>query len=149
MKVCPKCQTGNSDEMVLCRDCGAFLGAVLAQEGDTLFKKEMGEYERKQRRNKNLALLGVFLAGALNVLFLIVSIVRGTFLFPEILILFTPVVGYFAVFRSEALFKFSHFNDFYNIDDIRPTDWYYFKNMIGGILMIVMGTVMMGFIALH
>ena len=149
MKICPKCQAGNSDEMVLCRECGVSLGKVSAQDREALLKTETEKYERRQRRSRNLALVGVILSGVLNIFLFITSIIRGTFFFLTVFFLFTPVMGYFFVFRADALFRLSHFEDFENIDDVRLTDWYYFKNMIGGILVMVMGTIMMGVVALH
>lgn len=149
MKICPKCQTGNSDETVMCRECGESLGSVSAQDEEAVLKTEMAKCERRQRCRRNLALSGVILSGALNVFFFIISIIRSTFLFPIVFFLFTPVIGYFCIFRSEALFKYEHQYDIENVNEAKPTDWYYFKNMIGGVMLMVMGNAFMGFIAFH
>jgi hypothetical protein len=145
MKICPKCQTGNSDETVMCRECGASLGTVSAKDEETVLKEEMDKYERRQRRRRNLALSGVILSGVLNVIFFIISVIRSTFYFPTVLFLFMPVFGYLAIFRSDAMFKYEHQYDIANVNEAKPTDWYYFKNAIGGVIIMVMGTAFMGF----
>jgi len=149
MKICPKCQTGNSNETVMCRECGASLGLVSIQDEEAVLKTEVAKYERKQRHKRNLVLSGIILSGVLNIFFFIISIVRGTFLLPIVFFLFTPVMGYFCIFRSEAIFKYEHQYDIENVNEAKPTDWYYFKNMIGGVFIMVMGTAFMGFIAFH
>lgn len=149
MKICPRCQMGNSDETVLCRECGASLGEVIALDEEVLLKKETDKYERRQKHRRNLALSGVVLSGVLNVTFFIVSIIRGTFLFPTVLFLLMPVMGYLFIFRPDAMFKYGYQYDIKNIDEAKPTEWFYFKNMVGGVFIMGLSTVMMGFIAFH
>ena len=138
---------GNRDESVICRECGASLGKVPSQDEEALLKTEMDKYERRQRRRRNLALSGVILSGVLNMAFFVISIIRGTFLFPAVFFLFTPVFGYLAIFRSDALFRYEHQYDIANVNEARPTEWYFLKNTIGGVIILLMGSAMMGFIA--
>jgi hypothetical protein len=140
---------GNNNQAVICRECGTFLGSVSAQDEEVLLEREIKKYELKQKRKQILAYTGVILSGVLNVTFFIISIIRGTFLLPAVLFLFMPVIGYFCIFRSEALFKYEHQYDIENVNEAKPTDWYYFKNMIGGVMLMVMGNAFMGFIAFH
>lgn len=149
MKICPRCQMGNSDETVMCKGCGESLGAVPAQDEEEMLKAETKKYERRQRRRRNLELSGVMLSGVLNAAFFIISIIRSTFFFPIVLFLFMPVMGYLFIFRADAMFKYEYQRFIANVDEAKPTDWYYFKNVVGGIFIMVMSTVFMGYIAFH
>jgi ribosomal protein L40E len=149
MKICPRCQMGNSDGAVLCRECGTSLGMVSSQDEEELLATEIKKYECRQRRKRILAFSGVILSGVLNVSFFIISIIRGTFLFPMVFLLFMPVMGYLFIFRADAMFKYGYQYDIANVNEAKPTDWYYFRNKIGGVYLLVISVVFMGVIAFH
>jgi hypothetical protein len=138
---------GNSNQTVICRECGTSLGSVSAQDEEVLLQKEIEKHERKQRRKQVLAYTGVILSGVLNVTFFIISIIRGTFLLPAVLFLFMPAMGYLFIFRPDAMFRYGYQNYIKNINDVKLTELYYFKSTFGGVFIMVLSTAMMGFIA--
>ncbi len=148
MKICPVCQMGNSNETVMCRECGTSLGAVSIQDAATILKAEMDRYERRQKWLKNLAMTGVILSAVLNVSFFIISIIRHTFFFPVLIVLFMPAVGYLMIFKAEVLFRFEiEVSGNYDIKgEISPTEWYFFKSAILGALAMLLSTVFIGII---
>lgn len=151
MKICPVCQMGNSNETVLCRECGSSLGAVPEQDEEMILKTESDRYERRQRRLRNLKMAGVVLSAALHISLFVVSIIRGTFFFPMLFLLLAPVVGYMMLFRAEKLFqiKINASGDYDVSGEVRPTEWYLFKNAMQGALIMLASIILMGMIAFH
>ena len=151
MKICQACQMGNSNEAVICRECGASLTAVLAQDEEMILKAESDRYDRRQRRFRNLKMAGVILSAALHVSLFAISIIRGTFFFPMLFMLLAPAAGYMMMFRAEKLFqiKIDASGDYDVSGEVRPTEWYLFKNAIQGAMIMLASIILMGMIAFH
>lgn len=151
MKICPVCQMGNSNETVMCKECGTSLGAVPAQDEEVILKTESDRYERKQRRLRNFKMSGVVLSVALHISLFAISIIRGTFFFPMLFLLLAPAAGYMMMFRAEKLFqiKIDASGDYDVNGEVRPTEWYLFKNAIQGALIMLASIILMGMIAFH
>ena len=149
MKICPRCQMGNSNETVMCRECGASLGAAIAQDAEAILKAASDRYERKQRRIRILKVAWVVLASVLHIIFFVIAIIRGTFIFPVLLLLFMPVGGYMMLFHAEAMFQFKidASGDYEIRGEVGPSEWYLFKSTIAGSFIMLASTIFMGIAA--
>ena len=61
MRICPKCETVNKDENVLCANCQEYIGAVAITE-DHDFAKNMVEKASRRVKIRNVIFLVIFLA---------------------------------------------------------------------------------------
>ena len=151
MKVCPVCQMGNSDESMSCKECNAPLGAATVQDGDAILEVESDGYERSQRRFRIFKMAWFVLAVILQICFLVVSIIRGTFAFSVLILLFMPIGGYIMLFHSEAMFKrgIERSLDLEVKGEVSPTVWYLLKCFLGGVLILGLSNFFMAMIAFH
>ena len=60
MRVCPKCQTVNKDENVICANCQEYIGSVPVHS-DPYYGKRMIDHELKRQHIRNMIALGIFL----------------------------------------------------------------------------------------
>ena len=153
MKICPVCQMGNSDDRVICRECDALLGAVTAQDEETILKAESEKYdrwdERRQRTLRIQRMAGGILSAVLHVSFFVISNIRGNFFFVNLLLLFMPAAGYLMIVKAEKMFEIEVIasNDFEFVGEVRPSEYYLAKNFIRGAALMVGSVILMGIIA--
>jgi hypothetical protein len=143
MKICPKCQMGNKDDAMYCKDCGISLSRISIKNIEEQLKKEKARVERKEQRTKQLLCMLVAAFGVLDLVILGFSIFHGTMTFIMLIHLLTLPAGYAAILHPDALFHLNHSKDIENIHDVEPSEWYYYKCKAAGISVMALGTISM------
>ncbi len=144
MKRCKKCFFENPDSNSICEKCYSPLGT--SDEGskdlDAFFEKQ----EQKEKRTKifHLALIPVYLV--ICTVMLIFTLINSDYgadiaVF-YVVALVLCALYYFSIFHTDTLFKIEHISAIANIDDARPSDWYYITSRIGAYIGLVFGVVL-------
>lgn len=139
MKICPKCGMNNKDDAKLCMECSASLHCINVKEAcntEEFFACE----ERKDRRKKRIHLLMIPLYYVIYITFFVLCLLKTTESIVLLLIpLLFPALYYLSIFHPDAIFRFQHMFDISNLEDVEPSDWYYFSSKLGGYLILVLG----------
>ena len=141
MKICPKCQAGNNDDAIYCKDCGTSLSKTAIKKAEELLKAESEKRERKEQRTRRMLCALIVVFSVLDFVILGSSIFRGNITFIMLVHLLTIPAGYVAIFHPDALFQLNYSKDIENIHDVEPSEWYYFKCKATGIGVMILGTI--------
>lgn len=146
MKICPKCNTGNSDNAFQCRDCGFSLSREIVNSRD--YVGEISAREEKQHKFRmllHIILLPVL--GALYVFLYVKALSRGEILETTFVAVLLPLIAYVNIHHPKEVFMLTHILTINNVDDVELSDWYMAGTKISGYLCLVMGFVFIGMFA--
>jgi hypothetical protein len=148
MKICPKCNTGNNNNSINCKDCGMKLsGKCIVDESKIIDEFNLKD-ERYQNRSRILRRVSLVIISITYLVLYILSIPKGEFFALTFMAVICPTIGYLNIFHPKVLFILGHIFTIENPDDIELTDFYLFTSKISGIIIILVGLVLMGVMAL-
>ncbi len=144
MKRCKKCFFENPDSNSICEKCYAPLNT--ADDGSKELEMFFEKQEQKEKRAKafHLALIPVYIVicTVLLILTLINSDYGADIAVFYVVALVLCALYYFSIFHTDALFKIEHITVIANIDEAKPSDWYYITSRIGAYAGLVFGIVL-------
>jgi len=126
MKICPKCNTGNGEKAIQCKDCGYFLNKVSVDSHKKYIEKITEIEETKHRRKMLIHNITLPIIGVVYIYFLVKSLQDEfslSIIFAAILL---PLLSYVQIHHPRALFVMKHIFTIDNIDDVELSDWYIF-----------------------
>ncbi|MEN2776143.1 DUF6199 family natural product biosynthesis protein [Acetivibrio clariflavus] len=141
MKICPKCNTGNSDNALKCKECEAYIGKIEVTESS----KIVDEFNMKEKRREKIKQIAKIICIAFiiasYVLFFIVAFSKEDFFIVLFSSILCVIIGYLNIFHPEILFRLKYFTVIDNIDDVEPSDIYLLSSKLAGVLLLLIGTV--------
>ncbi len=145
MKICPKCECANVDTATLCKECGSPFRGQDREDYEKRVAAEDALRQRKERRREIVKWSAAAGAGAIALAVTVAGFVlRGGWFFQFFCIgWFIIGMGVVQLIFPDAVFRFRHMFDIANIDDVRPSDFYYITTAIGAVALIVCGAVIM------
>lgn len=141
MKICPKCNTGNSDNALKCKECEAYIGKIEVKESSQIINEFNMKEERRERIKQITKILSIAIVVASYVLFFIIASSKEDFFLVFLCSIVCEIIGYLNTFYPEALFKLKYFTVIDNIEDVEPSDLYLFSSKLAGILFLLLGIV--------
>lgn len=140
MKLCPKCNTENSDSQVLCENCNSPLLTAKSIETQGKAEEFFIHEEKKERRNRFLSVLPFVLYYLLSLPLGIRCFWEERDLLPVLLIqLFLPLVSYLLRFHAKGLFVLEHMFQIEHPEEVEPSDWYYLCSHISAYILLILG----------
>jgi amino acid permease len=133
MKICPKCNTGNDDNSIYCKDCGFSIFKIICDQQDYIEELE----KRKEEKHKRKMLIHNILLSFLGIvyIYIYIKILQSEFTFSSIFIgILLPLMSYLQIHHPRLLFIIGHFLTIDNIDEVELSDWYIFSTKLGGYL---------------
>ena len=141
MKKCKKCGYENSDNMTVCESCYSHLDDEKSGETSEKFFKKL-ERKEKIKKTINYALLVIYFLIVAPLFFISAQIIGNIglalllFLF---LLIIIPVMFYTSLFHPDTLFMFTYFNMISNIEETKPSDWFYTSTEISAYIFLILG----------
>lgn len=138
MKLCPKCNSANKDNAVMCKYCGFSLTSANLEVYQSHLDEINKLKEKSHKRNMLLHHCLLVTAGLLYLYLYIKAIPKGGFFKVTFLAVLLPLLAYLGIHHPRVLFTIGHLFTIDNIDDVELSDWYIFGNKAGGLLLIIL-----------
>lgn len=143
MKICPKCGTENKDSCAVCRECYSSLYDIKPENpqavSDSFFERE----EKAEKRKKKLSTLPILFYYCIYLTFYILCIIKDrACFFPLLLPLGLPLLYYLLRFKADSLFRLQHICEIDNLDEVQPSDWYYFNSHVSAYIILIFGLIL-------
>lgn len=139
MKICPKCNTGNGDSALQCKDCGTYIGVTKV----TNDSKIIDDFNRKEKRKETIKLISKILSFVIAVvsyiLFFAKASLKEDFLQVAFMSLLLISMGYFVFFHAEVAFKMKYSFIVQDINNVEPSDLYLLFSRLSGIVLFLIG----------
>lgn len=142
MKICPKCNTGNDNHAIQCKDCGASISQTGITQQNFVEERSAGE-EKRHRRKMLVHNIVLPVLGIAYVSLYIKALSKANPFQVTLIAVVLPLIAYLNIHHPRVLFVIRNIFTIDNIDDVELSDWYVIGTKISGYICIAAALVFM------
>jgi ribosomal protein L40E len=147
LKICPKCNTGNNDNDIQCKDCGYSLSDTIIEKHRNYLEEITERDEKRHRLKMRIHNIVLLIIGGFYIYFYIKALSKVGFIELTFIAVLFPILSYMGIHHPRTMFVISHIFTIENIDNVELSDWYLISSKIGGYICAIVGFVFMAIFA--